>query len=238
MPRSQAERDLDAQLAKLLDKYKGLAYRPSAADDDFTAGDDARIVGRLDFTSIQDDGLPQLDVSYRLKLIVPRQFPAVLPRVYALDGSIPADYHTNPAKDLCLGAKVHLHSIVSRTPTLLGFVDGCLVPYLYRRRHIEVFNRAPWGELEHGAPGLLQYYGHVLGTKDAQACVALLELASLPRRVANKARCPCGSGRRLGRCHHRRVNGLRRKCGRAVIRKARAELIRQLEVEERRRGSR
>lgn len=234
MPRSQAERERDAQLDELLDKYKGLVYRPSAADKHSTDRNDARIVGTLAYSSVEEDDLPPLEVSYRLKLIVPRRFPAVLPRVYALDGCIPKDYHTNPGGDLCLGAKVYLHSIVNMTPTLLGFVDGCLVPYLYRRRHIEVFNRPPWGELDHGAPGLLQYYGHLLGTSDRRACVELLGLASLRRRVANKGPCPCGSGKRVGHCHHRRLNRLRQRCGRPVLREAQAELERQLEVELRR----
>ena len=39
-------------------------------------------------------------------------------------------------------------------------------------------------------------------------------LTGMKKRVANKHPCPCGSGRRLGRCHCRRVNHLRRTIGR------------------------
>ena len=39
---------------------------------------------------------------------------------------------------------------------------------------------------------------------------ALLQLVTVKKRVANKRPSPCGSGLRLGRCHHRYVNHLRR----------------------------
>ena len=43
-------------------------------------------------------------------------------------------------------------------------------------------------------------------------------LTGMKKRVANKHPCPCGSGRRLGRCHCRRVNHLRRTIGRTWFR--------------------
>lgn len=42
-------------------------------------------------------------------------------------------------------------------------------------------------------------------------------LATMKRRRANKQLCPCGSGRRLGRCHNRKVNVLRDRVGRLVL---------------------
>jgi hypothetical protein len=219
------------ELGALLEKYTGLAVRPSESDAQYTSTDDVRLIGRLAFRSVEMPGLPQLEISYRLKIVVPRSFPEALPRVYAVDGCIPRDYHTNPAGDLCLGAQIHLRAIVRRNPTLLGFVDGCLVPYLYRRRYIEVFKTEPWGELEHGSRGLLHYYRHILGTKSARACVGLLRLGAMRRRIANKLRCPCGSGERVGRCHNRRINGLRSSCGRRALREAQAELERQIAIE-------
>jgi hypothetical protein len=42
-------------------------------------------------------------------------------------------------------------------------------------------------------------------------------LAATKKCRANKQPCPCGSGRRLGRCHSRRVNSLRKRVGRTVL---------------------
>jgi hypothetical protein len=53
-----------------------------------------------------------------------------------------------------------------------------------------------------------------------------VRLAALRRREANKHPCPCGSGRRLGRCHNRRVNHLRGRLGRSWFRASLASLRR------------
>ena len=42
-------------------------------------------------------------------------------------------------------------------------------------------------------------------------------LAATKRRRANKQLCPYGSDRRLGRCHSRRVDALRKRVGSAVL---------------------
>jgi hypothetical protein len=115
---------IDDQLAELLTKCAHLSVRPDRADKHFTDEDELRVVGTLSFQTIEAKKLPQLDASYRIKISVPRALPAALPRVYAIDRSIPENCHTNPAKDLCLGARLHSRSILHRTPTLPGFVDG------------------------------------------------------------------------------------------------------------------
>lgn len=220
---------IDDQLAELLATFAHVSVRPDRTDKHFSDDEDElRIVGLLALDDIELTDLPRLDGSYRVKIIVPRAFPAVLPRVYAVEDSIPKTYHTYLEGRLCLGAPLHLRSIVNRRPTLLGFVERCVVPYLYRYRHIEVFDKPPWGELDHGAPGLLHYYGRVLGTTDPSACVEFLRLGGLRKRVANKRPCPCGSGLRLGRCHHTRINRLRKRCGRAALRDSESQLKKQL----------
>jgi hypothetical protein len=42
----------------------------------------------------------------------------------------------------------------------------------------------------------------------------MLRLIGMKRRVANKRPCPCGSGLRAGKCHHRILNRLRQELGR------------------------
>lgn len=233
---SRSTSTIDDQLTELLAKFPRLALRPDGKDRHFTGDDELRLVGLLALDGVEMKGLPRLEGSYRIKIIMPRAFPASLPRVYALDDSIPRSYHTYNEGCLCLGAPLHLRSIVNRAPTLLGFFVGCVVPYFYRHRHIQAFAKAPWGELDHHSPGLLQYYEGVLGTSDPRACIEFLRLGALRRRVANKQPCPCKSGLRLGRCHYLRVNCLRAACGRAEMRDAERELRFRLVEEAKRKG--
>lgn len=234
--RSTSPTTIDDQLAALLAKFPRLAVRPDRNDRHFTDDDEVRLVGSIALDGVELRGLPRLDGSYRIKVVVPGTFPASLPRVYAVENSIPKKYHTYSEGSLCLGAPLQLRSIVNKTPTLLGFFVGCVVPYLYRHRYIQAFEQAPWGELEHHSPGLLQYYERVLGTADARACIEFLRLGALRKRVANKRPCPCGSGVRLGRCHHLRLNRLRDECRRAGMRDAERELRLRLLDEAKRSG--
>jgi SEC-C motif len=47
----------------------------------------------------------------------------------------------------------------------------------------------------------------------------MVPLTTLKKRVANKHLCPCGSNRRLGKCHNLTVNRLRKQLGRSWFRK-------------------
>jgi hypothetical protein len=99
-----------------------------------------------------------------------------------------------------------------------GFVEHCLIPYLYSYSHLTQYGALPFGELAHGTNGLLDGLASLYSAPSA-AIPDLVRLTTMPKRVANRHRCPCKSGRRLGTCHHRSVNNLRDELGRAWFRK-------------------
>jgi hypothetical protein len=76
----------------------------------------------------------------------------------------------------------------------------------------------PFGELGHGAKGLLAEFRQLLEAANNTQCIAFLRLLGMKKRIANKRPCPCGSNRRLGRCHARRLNRLRRDASRSWFR--------------------
>jgi len=119
--------------------------------------------------------------------------------------------------------------ILTLSPTLLTVIEKLVIPYLFgfsfRTRH----GSMPYGELAHGPKGIRQYIATLYGSRCAADVKEFLRLTSLRRRHANKWPCPCGSGRRLGRCHHHTVNGLRDCLGRAWFRE---EYARVAEFEE------
>lgn len=208
-------------LLALQGMFPGLAAEPDPGDKHFTAGDDLRLVGRVVFTSGGADDRPLLECDYGVKVIVPRAFPRSLPRVYSTDGQIQEDYHTFSTGELCLGAPLELRTILQQEPTLLGYITGALVPYLYRHQYTIAFDaKGPpgWEDLKHGSHGLLQYYGDKLGVSDYIACVALLHQAGMrQQKKGRRVRCPCGSGMTLFECHYEQMLALRSTVGRDAV---------------------
>ena len=159
-------------------------------------------------------GVGSIRDEYRIVLKVPFRFPLTLPTVREVGGRISSDYHTNPDGTLCLGSPVRLHLALADDPTLLGFIDRCVVPFLAGYTYLERTGREWTPGLAHGDAGLIDDYMSLLHVRDKKGCVEMMDLMGMKKRVANKLPCPCGSLLRVGRCHHRVLNDLRLRLGR------------------------
>lgn len=151
---------------------------------------------------------------YRIAIDIPLRFPKSLPTVRELAGRVPPDYHTNPDGTLCLGSPVRLHLALATEPTLIGFLNGCIIPFLAGYSYLEQAGQEWTRGLAHGDSGLIDDYMALFGVRSETTCVQMMALAEMKKRVANKHPCPCGSGQRVGRCHHRVLNDLRLCLGR------------------------
>ena len=184
----------------------GLRIRPSAEES-------VVLAGSLRF-SADKPGLERIEDEFEVEIAVPNQFPNEIPQVWETGGRIPKSYHKLVDLSLCLGSPARLRMLVKGEPTLLAFVRKCVIPYLYGFSLRSQCGLLPFGELAHGVGGLIQDYAELFGVAPGEAVVEMVRLASLNKRDANRQRCPCGSGRRLGRCHNRRVNEMRKLLGR------------------------
>lgn len=202
----------------LLDQYPDLALRPVGGDGDLVIG------GQFSFSASDARGGPAVADTFAIELRVPPGFPTTPPGVRESAGRIPRTFHTNHDGTLCLGSPLRLRMALRARPDLIGFVEGCLVPYLYGFVRHERGESLPFGELDHGDRGLLDEYRRLLRAPDDRACVELVALLGVRRRIANKRACPCSSGRRVGRCHHRALNHLRRAAPRSWFATAAASL--------------
>lgn len=182
-----------------------------------------QVSGLLAFTA-SAPGREIIDDQYSVEILVPFDFPRSLPAVRETTGRIPRSFHTNPDGTLCLGSPTRLRLSLSSRTSLKRFVTKCVVPYLYGHAYFERHQVMPFSELLHGESGVFQDLGSLYGTSSDDSVVGFVGLTALSKRVANKAPCPCGSGRRLGRCHSRRVNCYRRCLGRAWFRGLLSEL--------------
>lgn len=193
-------------LSQFLRDYPGMSTAPCP-----DAG--VYLRGRFRFKASVSGG-EEIDDFYKLEIVVPDEFPQALPKVTETDGKIPRDgnFHVNPDGTLCLGSPLRLLRKVHRSPSLTGFADKCLVPYLYavsyKLMHGGDF---VFGELAHGAQGIVDDYSEMLGLKERQQVTQAIHLLGLKKRLANKKLCPCGCGKRLGACpFHHKLNEFRK----------------------------
>ncbi len=151
-------------------------------------------------------GKPTLQDSFELVITIPSRFPRALPLVTETGGKIPRDghHHVNGDGTLCLGSPLRLLLTLSKQPDLLGFAERCIVPFVYAISHkIKYGGPFIFDELAHGNAGVLTDYRDLFHLRGDQEVKLAWLLLSLKPRLANKRRCPCGCGQRLGRCSFR-----------------------------------
>ena len=185
----------DHGVGQFIKNYPGMSIAPSR-------GAGIVLRGFFSFSAASVEGA-EMHYSYQLQIEVPKGFPRELPRVIEAGHRIPRDasYHVFPDGGLCLGSPLRLLQILRRRPNLVGWAQNCLVPYLYAVSHkLQHGGDFPFGELPHGKEGIVNDYMELLGLKERDQVIRAVELLGMKRRIANKAVCPCGCGRRLGRC--------------------------------------
>lgn len=186
------EEDID----ELIRAFPRLRRRPTP-----TSGH-AVVSGSIHFEA-SSSGKPTITDEYRIRIEVPLKSPQSFPNVFEVGKRIPPheDNHVNGTGNLCLGSPLRLLQILGPKPTLVSFVDKCVVPFLYaaswRERGLPGF---PFDELAHGEQGLVHDYERLFSVAGAEKVATTLQLLGIPKRVANKQPCCCGCGRRLARC--------------------------------------
>jgi hypothetical protein len=172
--------------------------------------------GSLNFRATKV-GFEEIEDSYSLRGIIPGRFPAAGIKVFETAGRIAKDYHKMEDDSLCLGSHLRIRKEIREQPTLIGLMDRLIIPYLYNHSYQEQHGSLPVGELDHGIPGLVQDYEDLVDLKGRKQCIAAMVLLGTKKRIANKKPCPCGSGRRLGRCHNNSLNPFRKLAPRSYF---------------------
>jgi len=193
-------------LSQFLDDYPGMSTAPCP---------DAGICLRGKFRfKANVSSSDEIEDSFKLEIIVPDKFPQALPKVKETGGKIPRDgsFHVNPDGTLCLGSPLRLLKKVHGAPSLSGFADKCLVPYLYAVSYKLIHGGDfIFGELGHGVQGIVDDYSVILGLKERHQITQAIQLLGVQKRIANKRLCPCGCGKRLGACpFHHKLNEFRK----------------------------
>lgn len=185
--------EIERQIAALTAVHKGLRNISER---------EGRIIvsGPLPFEA-SSDGFPLIADSFDLELAIPADYPEHLPSVRETSGKIEGTYeHLYLDGTMCLGVPVEERRIFSREPSLIGFVNGLVVPYLYSYCYHKQHGTYPFGDQLHGNAGILRHYMDALKLNDELAALAVISFLFEHGYRGHHA-CPCGSGRTVRNCH-------------------------------------
>ena len=108
-----------------------------------------------------------MEGEYEIDISIPKQYPDSLPLVFEIGGKIDRNYHHNPTGELCLATPIEIEMNFKKFPSLLGFVDNLVIPYLFSHAYFMKHGEMPYGERPHGSEGILQFYEEHFGTNDS-----------------------------------------------------------------------
>ena len=147
---------------------------------------------------------------FHIELRIPADYPNSPPDAYEVAGRLKDFDHLFKGGKLCLGAPVEVCMRFARRPCLLSFVEDLVVPFLFAFSYKAQYGEMPFGELEHGAKGILDYYNDLFGTSTERTMLLLAAFSDDHYHSARRpVMCPCGSGRRVTRCHGPKLDKLR-----------------------------
>lgn len=165
--------------------------------------------------------------TYRLRMTFPSD--SLCPLVYEIGGKImatamrkgkaPVDLHTYSGDGgLCLASTMELGRTFADGFSLPVFVDEFVVPFLFAQSNYALHDTWLWGELSHGAVGLIQWLGRqdkhddkdVIGTY--YALTKYKDRAEVEKLLGERCRghkpCPCGSGNKARNCCPELINAI------------------------------
>ncbi len=149
---------------------------------------------------------------YRIEIELPRTYPRGLLVLREVGGRIPtdADRHVEEDGRACVFLPDEFCYRYPGGMGLLEFLAGPVQGFLVGQSLVDRGHPWPQGERGHGAAGVLEFYGPLVGVADVaviERYVEALARKELPGHLA----CPCGSGKRVRNCHRGFLMDLRER---------------------------
>ncbi len=168
---------------------------------------------------------------------LPREHQEGYPTLFETGGRIPvsADRHVNEdAGRCCVMASDELLFKYPSGCSLLDFLRGPVRDFLISQSYFEAHERWPFGERAHGLKGRLEFYAEQVDSSDPTVGLRVLSLVAAAT-ASGKVDCPCGSRRRLRKCHREAIRRLRERIPQRVAKEVLSILEQGLEKTPRRR---
>ena len=149
---------------------------------------------------------------YAVEIEFPPDYPDLLPVVRETGGRIPhtSDYHMSNDGDACLFVPDERWWILPPGFSFLDFLRGPVFNFFLSQAVVSLGEPWPFGQRQHGAGGIREFYAGLLGTNDLDVMRGYLEFLS-SSQVKGHWSCPCRSGKRIRQCHQVQIVDLRAK---------------------------
>jgi hypothetical protein len=165
------------------------------------------LTGALSF-SASVEGKETITASYEIAIFLPFRYPDELPKVFLKGHELDERFeHINPDGSFCLAVPVEERKLFDMNPTLMGFINNLVVPFLYGYSYFLKYGEHPFGERAHGNNGVLDFYQELFGSNDIRKIILSLYKFSISGYKPHE-NCPCGSGMKVLRCHKSQVKEL------------------------------
>jgi len=149
----------------------------------------------------------ELEFIYKIRIVVPEQYPNELPDYFIIDESVTPDddlhIQSKPYGKICLGVPLRLMMELNKAQTLSKYTENVLLPFLYGLTYKLKNGRFPFDTVGHYAPGRLEEYKKMLKLKDETAIIKAFEILCMENGNALFERCPCGCGKLYISCNYR-----------------------------------
>lgn len=183
---------LEEQMVVVNNKFAGL-HLEEGLQERFS------VTGILEFHSEYKD--KEIEDAFNIEILIPDDFPNTVPRTRSVDGKVPKEFHTYPDNlTFCTGAPLCEKLVFFEDTVLISYIEKLLVPYLFSYSCMQKYGELPYGELGHGAPGILSYYKELFRTEDDFIVLRIMTFLA-DGKYKGHYPCPCGSNRKLRECH-------------------------------------
>ncbi len=157
------------------------------------------------------------DFGFSVDLRIPANYPEGIPQLMCRPEEIPweADRHvlTGGVACLCVSTEYRLHW--PRGSDLTDFLKCFVVPYFSRQAYYQCHGHwPPRQERSHGAAGIIESFNDIfaeLGSPSVATIERFLTMLASHGHPKGCDRCPCGSKKKLRKCHGRLVRDMRNR---------------------------
>ncbi len=151
------------------------------------------------------DDVPLYD-EYIIEIQIPFNYPKNLPVVTDLNNAIPQELeHFYSDGTLCLGAACDLLDYIENHASIVDYVKGIVMSYLYTASYFRRYGTVPYGERSHGIKGIEEAYMERYNVTSPELLTQLLLYVVGIERYRGHMKCPCNSGLKFRDCHGNRI---------------------------------